>query len=91
MNSLKDSFGDLDIDNSIEELNNFGEIAESLNRKKKVVVLKDNNKVPEHKVRNIINEKIKFPQYHMLSTTRNNNDYNTTPNQKNLTPICVGI
>ena len=78
-NSLRESY-DLDIDNSLEELNNYGEMSE-LFKKKKYVVLKDNNKVPDYKVRKVMNEKLRYRPSAFNYQNSRNSDY------KQLSPI----
>jgi transketolase len=80
---LRESY-DIDIEDSLEELNNYRDMTD-LFKKKKVVVLKDNNKVPDYKVRKVMNEKLRYrPKAFEYSNSRNN-DY------KQLTPINTGL
>ena len=78
-NSLRDSY-DINIEDSLEELNNYGEI--TFRKKKKLVVLKDNNKVADYKVRKVMNEK---SRYH--NSSLNCKDSRNSRNVKHLTPI----
>lgn len=60
----------MDIEDSLEQLNNYNDFTDNF-KKRKFVVLKDNNKVPDYKVRKVMNSKMRYQANQNHKYTRN--------------------